>query len=97
MNKTIIAVALAAAIQILSFLGLTSYLVSHNNDVAQQYALLAEENAKAKSNDLTMRMYQQMLSTHNADVAELKEWTDKQITLRLSRAGLPLGIQSESK
>lgn len=97
MNKTLTAIALSAIIQILSCICLTTYVLTHNNEVSQQYALLAEENAKAKSNDLTMKMYQQMLNTHNADVAELKVWIDRQITLRLSRANLPLGLPQEPK
>lgn len=86
MNKVITAIAVACVLQISATLGFTSYMINHTNDVARQYALLAERNANLHSDQTTLDMYNRIQIERSQERDDLHQYIDKRIDLKIFEA-----------
>ncbi len=78
-----------AAFQIAAIGGLTLYSYAHSQEENRKYALMAERNAIAASNEFTLNFYKQTVVDRSQDRADMQLWVDRQITLRLAQAAIP--------
>lgn len=60
MVKWLKALVLCMVLQIVASLGAIAYLEAHNNDMAREYSLLAEQNARAFTSASVLDMYNQI-------------------------------------
>lgn len=85
MNNILTAVVLTAILQVVCVSGLVTYLYQSNDNTAQRYALMAENNAVAKSRESIQRMYNTLQTERNTDRDELHAWTLHQIDLQIAK------------
>ena len=78
--RTIIA---ATLIQILVVVGLVVYMSGHDLDIARQYAVMAEHNAKAYTDQRNLDLYNRIQQDQSRNRADLELWLSRQIDLRL--------------
>ncbi|WP_204127087.1 hypothetical protein [Pseudomonas ogarae] len=89
MKKLIRTIALGTLLQIAVGAGLTAYLFDHANDVALQYAQMAERNASAYTDTYTdeqvLQAYNRILRERSQEREDLHAWVDRRIELKLSQ------------
>jgi hypothetical protein len=86
MNSIIRAIAVAAIVQVVALGLLISYLFVHTDNAAQTYMVMAERNSNAYTNELVHDQYNVLQVEQSRERAQLHEWVDKRIDLKLSEA-----------
>lgn len=86
MNSIIRAIAVAAIVQVVALGLLISYLFVHTDNMAKTYALLAERNANSYTTELVHDQYNRLQVEQSRERAQLHDWVDKRIDLKLSEA-----------
>ncbi|MFJ2429533.1 hypothetical protein [Pseudomonas sp. NPDC087804] len=85
MKAIIRAIALGTLVQLAVATGLTFWLFNHNNDMALQYAQMAERNANAYTDEALRLRYNQLQLERSQERESLHTWIDKRIDLKLSQ------------
>lgn len=85
MKRIILAISLGFLAQIVIATGLTFWLFNHNNDMALQYAQMAERNANAYTDEALRLRYNQLQQQLSNEREGMHDWVDKRINLRLSQ------------
>jgi hypothetical protein len=85
MKRIILAISLGFLAQIVIATGLTFWLSDHNNDMALQYAQMAERNANAYTDEALRLRYNQLQLERSQERESLHTWIDKRIDLKLSQ------------
>ena len=85
MKGIIRAIALVAFIQVVVGAGLTVWLFNHNNDMALQYAQMAERNANTYTDGMVRDQYNRLQVERSQEREDLHKWVDHRISLQLSR------------
>lgn len=86
MVSVIRAIVLAAIAQVMILALLIGYLFVHTDNMAKTYALLAERNANSYTTELVRDQYNQLQVEQSRERAQLHNWVDKRIDLKLSEA-----------
>jgi hypothetical protein len=86
MNKIIRTIALGFVVQIAVATGLTFWLFNHSNDMALQYAQMAERNANAYTDEQVMLHNNQLQLQFQAERSSLQEFVERRVNLRISQA-----------
>lgn len=85
MKRIILAMSLGFLAQIVIATGLTFWLFNHNNDMALQYAQMAERNANAYTDEALRLRYNQLQLERSQERESLHAWIDKRIDLKISQ------------
>ncbi len=85
MKRIILAIGLGFLAQIVIATGLTFWLFNHNNDMALQYAQMAERNANAYTDEALRLRYNQLQLERSQERESLHAWIDKRIDLKISQ------------
>lgn len=85
MKGIIRAIALGASLQIAVGCCLTAWLFNHNNDMALQYAQMAERNANAYADEVVHDQYNRLQIERSQEREDLHKYIDKRIDLKLSQ------------
>lgn len=86
MSNIIKAIMLGALLQIAVSTGLTVCLFNHASDTAQQYALLAEQNANRYTDKISGDQYNQLQIERSQEREDLHVWIDQRIDLKIHKA-----------
>lgn len=85
MKGIIRAIALGALAQIAVATGLTVWLFNHNNDMALQYAQMAERNANTYTEQVVRNQYNRLQLEQSQSREDMHTWVDRRIDLKLSQ------------
>lgn len=85
MKGIIIAIGLGFLAQIVIAASLTFWLSNHNNEMAIQYAQMAERNANSYTDEALLLRYNQLQLERSQERESLHTWIDKRIDLKLSQ------------
>ena len=86
MINVIRAIALAASIQVLILGFLIGYLFVHADNMAQNYALIAERNSNAYTNEVVHDQYNTLQRERESERDSLHTYIDKRIDLKIYQA-----------
>lgn len=86
MKGIILAIALGFLAQIVIAASLTFWLFNHNNEMAMQYAQMAERNANAYTDEQVMLHNNQLQLQFQAERQSLQEFVERRVNLRISQA-----------
>lgn len=86
MKGIIRAIALGALLQIAVGCCLTAWLFNHSNDMALQYAQMAERNANTYTDDVVRDQYNRLQIERSQERESMQQFVDKRIDLKLSQA-----------
>lgn len=86
MVNVIRAIALAATIQVLILGSLIGYLFVHTDNMAQNYALIAERNSNAYTSEVVHDQYNTLQREREQERDSLHAYIDKRIDLRIHEA-----------
>ena len=76
-------IVIASILQVLAVAGLVTYMSNHDTDIAKEYALMAESNARLYTDTRNLELYNRLQQERNADRLDMQVWLEKQITLQL--------------
>ena len=79
------ALVLCMVLQIVASLGAIAYLEVHNDDMAREYSLLAEQNARAFTSASVLDMYNQIQREMQYDRLETTQQITRAIELNNAR------------
>lgn len=85
MKGIIRAIALGAFFQVVIGAGLSIWLFNHNNDMALQYAQMAERNAAHYTDETVRDQYNAVQVQLSQEREDLHNWVDRRIDLKLSQ------------
>ncbi|MCQ3031825.1 hypothetical protein NLO88_14270 [Pseudomonas syringae] len=95
MTKWLKALVFCSALQALASLGAISYLEVHNNDMARDYALLAEQNARAFTSASVLDMYNKIQQEMQHDRLATTQQITRAIELNNARRDSPLLMEKK--
>lgn len=95
MKLLIRALAIATLLQIGATSCLTFFMIDHSANAAREFSLQIEQRANEHTGAVVLDMYNRLERQRNTDRDEMHNYIDQAISLRLTRAGLPLGLQQE--
>jgi hypothetical protein len=86
MNAIIRCVIITCVIQLVAVVGLGGYLAIHNSREAAYLSALAQSNAAFYTDEVSQRYYNRLQKELSVERADLHEWVDKRIDLKLHQA-----------
>lgn len=86
MKGIIRAIALGAFIQVMVGAGLSVWLFNHNNDMALQYAQMAERNANTYTDEQVLQQYNRLQLEQSQSREDMHAWVDRRIDLKISQS-----------
>ncbi|MFK7698510.1 hypothetical protein [Pseudomonas caspiana] len=95
MAKWLKALVFCSALQVLASLGAISYLEVHSSDMARDYALLAEQNARAFTSASVLDMYNQIQREMQYDRIQTTSEITRAIELNNARRDSPLLMEEK--
>lgn len=90
MTKWLKALVLCMVLQIVVSLGAIAYLEIHSNDMAREYSLLAEQNARAFTSASVLAMYNQIQREMQTDRIQTTNEITRAIELNNARRDSPI-------
>jgi hypothetical protein len=86
MKGIIRAIALGALVQVAIGTGLTCWLFNHNNDMALQYAQMAERNANTYTDEQMLHQNNRVQVQFQDERNSLHEFIDARVDLKINQA-----------